>query len=473
LQYGADNVTAGGVIYAAAGTYLAESSSSDQVLLIDRGVHVFGGWQRGTGPADLVVDPRVNISIIDGQNSRRGVTVTSPSDSSLSGFTIRNGNATMLNLTLCPETKPSGCGGGLLASGAFFSVNGCIIENNRATTVSNADYSTGYGGGIYIFNPIGIMIKNSTIRNNIASSTTDVLTFPPGQGGGLYFRGVAGSSGFQLQDTTISGNDTALSTEADTGLGAGVAVVNDNEGVIRNNIFKENNANENAAGSALYILYSSTLLQHNQIVDNHFGVVLYLEDFNGSVKQNVIINPEASVGMYHHLNSPGNFSIVENNIIAHHSGANLYAAGVIGFPVTVNLYHNTIDDSPDGLLLGNYASIIFSNGIVSHTLTGFDKFGTMNVNINVSHTLFHDNTFSDGSMDINLNPIYGDPAYVDPAHWDYHLQSGSAARDSSINAGYAYDFESDPRPMGSGTTPYDVGADEFWWKFWLPMIQNQ
>jgi hypothetical protein len=49
-----------------------------------------------------------------------------------------------------------------------------------------------------------------------------------------------------------------------------------------------------------------------------------------------------------------------------------------------------------------------------------------------------------------------DPRFVDETHRDYHLATGSPARDV-LDSGPATDFEGDPRPQGP---KYDLGADE-------------
>jgi hypothetical protein len=72
-------------------------------------------------------------------------------------------------------------------------------------------------------------------------------------------------------------------------------------------------------------------------------------------------------------------------------------------------------------------------------------------------------------MDLVAFPLTGDPFFVNAPAGDYRIQADSAARDRVNSLGYAYDFEGDLRPMGAGGTPYDVGADEFWWKVFLPL----
>jgi hypothetical protein len=69
------------------------------------------------------------------------------------------------------------------------------------------------------------------------------------------------------------------------------------------------------------------------------------------------------------------------------------------------------------------------------------------------------------------NPFYGDPAFIDPAGYDFHLLGSSAAINTVTDGGTAEDIDDDDRPSGWGATPYDVGADEFVWLYdlFLPL----
>jgi hypothetical protein len=83
------------------------------------------------------------------------------------------------------------------------------------------------------------------------------------------------------------------------------------------------------------------------------------------------------------------------------------------------------------------------------------------------HTLFWANDH-DGIQ--GTNPVFGDPAFVDPGAGDYHLAPGSAAIDAGVEAGESSDVDGDPRPFGPAP---DIGADEAWWrKVFLPLVRR-
>jgi len=242
-------------------------------------------------------------------------------------------------------------------------------------------------------------------------------------------------------------------------------------GIISENYVHDNNQNHSSTGSGLYESWSDLSISGNRFINNLGADVIYLQNFNGSLISNVIINPEAFEGIVLNQNTSGRFTVLVNNIIAQNTYANILMNGGATTSVTANLYYNTLDDAPYGISLMSNTYLSLTNSIVSHhSTTGIKKDpGGTNMAVYIADTLFHGNT-SDGDWDANLRPLSGDPLYVDGASGDYHIQANSAARDTATSAGYAYDFENDARPMGSGVTPYDVGADEFWWKLFMPLL---
>ena len=69
----------------------------------------------------------------------------------------------------------------------------------------------------------------------------------------------------------------------------------------------------------------------------------------------------------------------------------------------------------------------------------------------------------DGSITTGTVNLWGDPAFVNPDAGDYHIGSGSAAVDASLDAGIGEDIDGDARPLdgdGDGADEFDIGADE-------------
>jgi hypothetical protein len=68
--------------------------------------------------------------------------------------------------------------------------------------------------------------------------------------------------------------------------------------------------------------------------------------------------------------------------------------------------------------------------------------------------------------------IHQDPLFVDAADDDYHLQAGSPCIDAGATPlTYTFvpgdDWDGDLRPGGNG---YDMGADEHWYRVYLPLV---
>jgi hypothetical protein len=102
--------------------------------------------------------------------------------------------------------------------------------------------------------------------------------------------------------------------------------------------------------------------------------------------------------------------------------------------------------------------------------------------VTLEATLWHDNGVNFGSGgDIVTGTailtgtvdVYGDPAFVDPPTWDYHLTAESAAIDEGMDAGVATDIDGESRDAKP-----DIGADEFsgdesGWQIYLPLVVRQ
>ena len=83
--------------------------------------------------------------------------------------------------------------------------------------------------------------------------------------------------------------------------------------------------------------------------------------------------------------------------------------------------------------------------------------------------LFGNTTPTSGGVTF-VNTLSGNPQFINPAGDDYHIQQGSAAVNSGINANITRDFDGQPRPIGSG---FDIGYDEFVLSsLYLPLVMR-
>ena len=130
-------------IWVAKGTYVGDSISGNNVVMLHNGINMYGGFE-GNEPADYDLSQRdfeANATILDGQNVQRVVyqaeafTDTTYFD----GFTVRNGSAYEV--------------GGLYLNAKSY-VRNCIITDN---------YSNSTAGAVYLLNGV---LENCVISSN-------------------------------------------------------------------------------------------------------------------------------------------------------------------------------------------------------------------------------------------------------------------------------------------------------------------
>ncbi len=150
----------GDTVYVARGTYT--NSTGSEVVLIDKSIILSGGWDAG-------FTTQSGMSMIDGQGSRRGITVNSGVMTSVARFIIQHGEIS------------GGDGDGVRNDGTL-TLDRVHIRNNAK------------GGGIY--NTGTLTLNNSAVTDN---STT-----PEGGRGGIFNAG----GSLTLNNSTVSGNAT-------------------------------------------------------------------------------------------------------------------------------------------------------------------------------------------------------------------------------------------------------------------------
>ena len=101
-------------------------------------------------------------------------------------------------------------------------------------------------------------------------------------------------------------------------------------------------------------------------------------------------------------------------------------------------------------------TVDITNTIISGHAIGIEVTGSGTVS--EDYNLFYGNgADSSGSVNSGGHSLVGDPAFVNPAVFNYHLTAASAAINRGVDAGVYVDFEGDPRPRAGG---FDIGYDE-------------
>lgn len=159
IQYAVNRASSGDTILVAQGTYTYNPSGDtctflpptgkSVVCIVDKTLSILGGYSTSNW---LTANPQVNLTVIDGQNTYRGVFLIGYNSTTVSltmeGFTIQNGWAKGPNL----PGDPSGFGGGMIVSGARVTLRDMVFRNNKVYGDSSGSGAggAGVGGGLAI-----------------------------------------------------------------------------------------------------------------------------------------------------------------------------------------------------------------------------------------------------------------------------------------------------------------------------------
>ena len=433
----------GDSLYLAGGDYTA---SGPAVMAISQDLAIYGGWD-GTTQSPVRRNPVAYPSILDAQDSRRGVMIEGPATVTLEGVSVKNGFAEIggaglysrnADLALREVIFESNAvtktdftyGGGALVWGGNVVVDGCRFVSNTADSIQAS-----YGGGIVISDTTSASVENSTFYQNTTW-----------WGSALTFLGAPGS----YADLVVRNNDFL---DHYAGYVGAVYVKDANAVVAGNTISGSRSANDYGAMA----FYDSKVdMAQNTLTHNWGGRVsgVVLERVDPFTLTNNIIAGNESA--YDWLRNPavrislsnGKFL---NNTVAGNSGAY-------------------------GILLNGTSTVAFTNTIlVSHTV-GISV--TAGSSATLEATLWGSGAWANGtdtggagSVVTGSTNYHDDPVFANPAGWNYHISSGSGAIDRGIDDGVPVDIDGDPRPQGAG---YDIGADEhFEGKVFLPIAMRQ
>jgi parallel beta-helix repeat protein len=318
-------------------------------------------------------------------------------------------------------------------------IDGFIITGGNADTEA---LDAGRGGGIYskFATPI---IQNNVITDNIGSTSIDTL----GYGGGLYL--VYASASALISNNQILSNTASTSN---LGWGGGLCLYSSDATLIGNAI--NNNTASTAAsgyGGGLAVMLSEAALDGNRIINN------MASSYGG--------------GLFVYGGAP--FTLT-NNIIAQnevdYQGGGIYVYGSNDFPASGAFINNTIAQNNlgsggQGVYATDVTTLTLTNNIiVSHT---YGIYVDGSATVTADYTLFFGNTSGDTWGPIaSTHKVFGDPLFLNPSAWDYHIRRLSPAIDAGDPASSVptTDFEGDPRPIDGdkdSAARFDIGADEF------------
>jgi len=353
---------------------------------------------------------------------------------------ISTGSASLQDTHVDHTTKSNG----IALSSATTTLTGCVIENN--VYVSN---NQGGGGGIYITRG-NTIIFNNTIQNN--------------RGQGIYLWLIDPGTGASIQKNLIKGNKTGTGQN-----GAGANLRSSGQPIL----FSDNIVEDNVAG--YYGIYPGA-----------YGGGLYLNDTSITLRNNIIrrntSNCDSCDGTF--AGSGGGIYILddillENNIITDNT-ADVNGGGIKIVGASPIAYHTTLSgNSPEGIHAvedsgGNPSSPQFYNTILANHTTAIYVDGDPLSTVFLESTLWWNNT-TDISGTGTVFESYsqdGDPAFMDPGNYDYHITGSSAALNGCHTGYLGFDVDHQPRPPAPEC---DLGADQYWdpgelWSLFLSLI---
>lgn len=426
-----------------------DASADGDTVLVQPGTYVeninFNGHDIVLGSLFLTFGDTSYIAetIIDGDSAGSVVTIASEENNTtiISGFTIRNGFATLGGGIYCQNSQPNivsnhiiansagdtsgytGFGGGIYCMNADAVIRENIIFGNVAY---HSHSSGGRGGGIYCDNSDADIIEN-VISRNIARW----------RGGGIYFEN---SNGFPY----IFGNEILDNLSEDDG--GGIFVWDSNPEIRANNLI----GNYSDAGGGIYCLSMDSPIIENNFLENAAGLGgggLHLSGSQNTLIDNVFRGNMSGQGggiqlFSSNLTSTGNV-FVEN--FAGTSGGALYlrssAANITNCTFSLNRSS------------GNYGGGIYLYGsdiTLTNTILWADSANIEDHEIHIQYSTDVSITYSDidGGWEGQGN-IDCDPLFCYPEYFDYRLAENSCcigSGESGANIG----------ALGVGCEPTEV-----------------
>jgi hypothetical protein len=493
VQAAVDAATGGEEIRVAAGIFTgvrnvpslnSDAFTATQVLVITKSVTIRGGYTIENWSAP---DPAANPTTLDAQGQGRVLVISGTIAPTVEGLRITGGDATGLGGDLWGRDG----GGGVYVWEAAPTISGCVVTNN---TASRSEWAS--GGGLFLRYGAAILSRNTVVSNTAS-------TGGQGCGGGLSLRG---------GNPILSGNTVVSNTASTASVGHGGGMcVRFGQATLSGNAVASNTAStaDWGYGGGLFVRRGTAALSGNTVRGNvastasgGSGGGLYLEISDATLSGNTIVGNAVSAayrgdggGLQFYR---GDATLI-NNVVADNQantqGSELWFGGTLEDPTSAHLLHNTITDngstplttggsttltaggpsgltavegSGQGVFVDEYTALAFTNTIIA----GYSGVGitvTAGSTATLEATLWHNNasdTGGAGAISTGTVNVFGDPGFVDPSAWDYHLTARSVAIDQGVDAGVTYDLDNSARPIGRP----DLGAYEWGTRVTLPLV---
>ena len=225
-----EKVGDGKTIYAAQGVY---TSTFPEILYIDKDLTLSGGWDSAFGSQS-------GVSTLDGENTRRGVSVWEGVTAALDHITVQQAYETGIynqgTLSMTQVTLSGNQGSGLSnLSNAY--IQGSLVRGNSNGGIYNAGVLT--------------MYNSAVIANTIE-----------GSGGGIL--NVENQGSAKINNSTISLNSASIN-------GGGIYRFNQNSLLLNNSTVSQNSAGFDGGGLYGWAAIKNTILADNKASDCYFA----------------------------------------------------------------------------------------------------------------------------------------------------------------------------------------------------------
>jgi hypothetical protein len=330
------------------------------------------------------------------------------------------------------------------------------------------------GGGLYLEEINALMAEGNEFKFNYAAFQG------LGLGGGAFvLNSGTATTDLHFRDNYFHHNEVSTSHD---GWGAGLMSTQDTNLVLESNRFTYNNVSQQRTidGAAVYLDSSSFEMKNNYIADNEGFSTLYMEGghFWGEVIWNHFWNNQTA----YHIDIFGHGTVyVYHNFmglqpVTHRGGAptHIQVVGDGAYALAAIIRYNSMAYAGTGVSIGPDSDVVIDKNIFSdHYIEAINNSSATGSSWSVVTNLFFDNAANDipGS-----NPLYGNPGFVDALNGDLHLKASSAAIDRVVDAGPRYGMDIDgetlPIEIFSANTPFDLGADEFSYRHYLPLVMK-
>jgi hypothetical protein len=257
----------------------------------------------------------------------------------------------------------------------------------------------------------------------------------------------------------ISGGDA---TQGADNFGGGVAIIDSVVEFAGNTVFD----NKAGSGAGVSVNNSDVNMSRSEIRGNIAitggGLRVVGESFV-TMSGNKIINNRAKAGRGPGILLAGSSTIeAVNDIIADNGDSQGDGEGVNVWSGNLVALHWTLANNDAIGLVASNGSVDLTNTIVAyHSTAGL--FGSV---VTAERTLFFGSGTNCTSGATCVESLVGNPLFVDPSSFDYHIRHGSAAVDAGIDAFVWTDIDGEIRPAGAAS---DIGVDEIQLMTYLPL----